>query len=241
MRKNITMRAVRGAVVILILSGGAIAQPKDARSEFEVASIKPAPPDARGTFIRTVPGGRVTINNMTLKDLIMFAWRVQPFQVSGGPAWLDSVRFDISAKPDHNPEPNEMQLMMQALLKDRFQLTIHPETKELPIYALVLAKQEKLGPKLTEVKEGSCPERDPNKPPPPEPGEMPCGSMRMSPGAITAGDAPPAPLAPGPSPPRGPRGRGKTRPTPNIQNTPAGSSPDGPRKGVSPPPPPPPP
>src|SRR5580692_8070737 len=93
---------LRALASLLILSGGAMAQ-SDGRPEFEVASIKPAAPDARGRFIQTTPG-RVTVTNMTLKDLIVLGWRIQPYQISGGPAWFDSTRYDISAKPEHAPK-----------------------------------------------------------------------------------------------------------------------------------------
>jgi uncharacterized protein (TIGR03435 family) len=190
----------RAIAAILILTSGAIAQ-TDPRPEFEVASIKPAAPDARGMWIRTMPGGRVTITNMTLKELIVIAYRIQPFQISGGPAWLDSIHYDISAKPENPPKDGELPLMIQALLADRFQLTIRRETKELPIYALVVAKKDgKLGPGLTESKEGGCTVPDPTKPPPPpEPGKprtLGCGGMMMSPRGLTATSVPLSNLAP---------------------------------------------
>jgi uncharacterized protein (TIGR03435 family) len=91
--------------------------------------------------------------------------------------------------------------MLQALLADRFQLTLHRETKELPIYALVMARKDgKLGPRLTESKEGGCTMPDPTKPPPPpEPGKpatLGCGGMMMSPRRLTASSVPLANLAP---------------------------------------------
>jgi hypothetical protein len=66
-----------------------------------------------------------------LKEMIVIAWRVQPFQISGGPSWLDAVHYDITAKPEAKTTQTELSLMLQALLKDRFQLAIHMETKEL--------------------------------------------------------------------------------------------------------------
>jgi uncharacterized protein (TIGR03435 family) len=171
--------------LLMLLSGGAIAQ-TDSHPEFEVASVKPAAPDARGMFIRPGPGGGVSITNMTLKELIVIAYRIQRFQISGGPAWLDSVHYDIIAKPEAKPKQGEIPLMLQALLADRFQLTIHRETKEFPVYALVLARKDgKLGPGLVAAKEGGCTPPDPNQRlPPPEPGKLPslsCGQMMMSP------------------------------------------------------------
>lgn len=155
-------------------------------SIFEAATIKPAAPDARGRFISPGPGGGIRITNMTLKDMIEFAWGVQPFQVSGGPAWLDSVNYDIVAKPEAKVSQSELKVMLQALLTDRFQLRTHQETRELPIYALVLARKDgKLGPDLVASTEGSCEKFDPSHPPPPpQPGIAPpryCGNMMISP------------------------------------------------------------
>jgi uncharacterized protein (TIGR03435 family) len=151
--------------------------------EFEVASIKPAAPDARGRSIRPSPGGRVNIGNMPLKEMITLAWRIQPYQIVGGPPWFDSAGFDISAKAADTLKDGELQLMLQSLLENRFQLAHHMETRDLPIYALVMARKDgRLGPKLTEAKEGGCTMPDPSAPPsPPVPGQpLPrnCGQMQ---------------------------------------------------------------
>src|SRR5262252_3570945 len=90
--------------------------------------------------------GYLTAQNATLSQYIQWAYNVQTFQVSG-PAWIDSERYDISAR-SQGPAPKEqLRLMLQALLKDRFQLTLHRETKDMAGYALVVAKG---GPKLHE-------------------------------------------------------------------------------------------
>jgi uncharacterized protein (TIGR03435 family) len=209
MRKRIVLHCMimsamkRGTlrVTTMFSISGVLAVAQDQpRPQFEVASVKPAAPDQRGTFIRNMPGGRVSVTNMTLKELIQIAWRIQPFQVSGGPSWMDSARWDITAKPETTPKPDELPLMIQALLADRFQLTVHRETKELPVYALVVRKEGKLGPGLTEAKEGACTAPDMTKPlPPPEPGKMPmlnCGGMMMNPRQVRATAAPLSNLAP---------------------------------------------
>lgn len=184
------MDALRVLASLLIL----LAQdPK--KPEFEVASIKPAAPDARGMYIRTQAGGRVNITNMPLKEMIVLAYRIQPYQISGGPPWMESAHWDVTAKPETTPKDGELQGMLQALLADRFQLVLRKETRELPIYALVLARKDgKLGPKLIEAKEGGCVQPDLSKPPaPPEPGKRPalnCGQQMMSPRSLTAVAAP---------------------------------------------------
>jgi uncharacterized protein (TIGR03435 family) len=195
--------------LVMGLSCAAIAQ-TDALPQFEVASIKPSAPDERQTSIRLAPG-RANVTNATLKELISSAWRIEPFRISGGPAWLDSARYDISAKSGNgSPKRDETLPMLQSLLTDRFQLKIQRGTKELPIYALAVAKNGKLGPWLTESKPGSCKPYDPATPPTlPEPGnsgrggrgnggssELPCGSLIRTPRGLTAASVPVADLIP---------------------------------------------
>ena len=145
---------------------------------FEVASIKQHPL-ARG-FLRRFPtdkiecpgvghcgisGNRFTDDVASLNDLIMDAYHVKPYQVTGLPDWGDSGHdiYDVNAKVegDRTPTLDEVRRMLQTLLADRFKLKLHHETKELPVYALVIAKN---GPKLTplvreEGKAPVCPEQ----------------------------------------------------------------------------------
>jgi uncharacterized protein (TIGR03435 family) len=115
--------------------------------KFEVASIKPANPDPHAMFgIRHMPGGGINAANVTLKLLITNAYGLQDFQISGGQKWIETALYNIEAKPDLPGGPNEWKVMLQNLLVDRFHLAFHRETKELPIYALVLARKDgKLG------------------------------------------------------------------------------------------------
>jgi uncharacterized protein (TIGR03435 family) len=114
---------------------------------FEVATIKPSKPDAQGHAI-TWDGTRFITKNTSLSALISFAYGVHPKQILGQPAWFDSEKFDISAKPDTPGAPNKQQLqaMTKKLLADRFQLKFHNEKKDLPAYVLVPGKG---APKLT--------------------------------------------------------------------------------------------
>jgi uncharacterized protein (TIGR03435 family) len=113
---------------------------------FEVASIKPSAEMGRGMSFQKKPGGTITTTNTTLKDLMVFAYDVRPFQISGGPSWVESAGFNIIAKPEGGePPPEQMRTMLQKLLADRFQMTLHRETREMPVYALVVAKG---GPKF---------------------------------------------------------------------------------------------
>ena len=111
---------------------------------FEVASIKPTDP-ASGVQSGTASSvGRFEATG-TLKTFIWMAYGFQAFQVSGGPNWLNTDRFDISAKVAQSATPDERKRMLQALLAERFQLASHRETRELPVYALQVGRN---GPKL---------------------------------------------------------------------------------------------
>jgi len=100
----------------------------------------------------------------TVQMLIMSAYGISPHQISGAPSWLNSEGYDIEAKMDSSTADelrklsdderrDQRQRMLQALLADRFKLTIHHESKELPVYALVVAKD---GPKFQEAKPGDA-------------------------------------------------------------------------------------
>jgi uncharacterized protein (TIGR03435 family) len=146
----------------------ALAQP--ASPTFEVASVKPSAPQQAGRMMmrqRGGPGttdpGQYSVEGLPLSRVIMQAYGVQSYQVTG-PSWIDSERYDIVAKLPAGTTKEQFQLMLQSLLAERFKLAIHKETKELPTYALVVAKG---GPKLKE-----SPKEDPDAAkdaPPPAP------------------------------------------------------------------------
>jgi uncharacterized protein (TIGR03435 family) len=106
---------------------------------FEVASVRPS---KTGSPMFGVGVGRSSSQSVTLRMLMTVAYRVQDFQISGGPAWVGSARFDVEARAENpNADPDQVRLMLQSLLKDRFKLKLRRETKESPIYALVAAKE----------------------------------------------------------------------------------------------------
>ncbi len=107
--------------------------------DFEVAVIKPAKPGAQGSFFEIPPGGeRFTATNTPLRVLVMMAYGVADWQVSGGPGWMNSENFDIEAKPDHPATREQIFQMLRSLLSDRFQLKLHKETREVPTYTLTV-------------------------------------------------------------------------------------------------------
>jgi bla regulator protein blaR1 len=101
-----------------------------------------------------MPGGRFNAANVTVKELIIFAYNLKDQQLSGGPGWTASETFDVVGKPESSANPDQIRQMMQALLADRFKLTMRRESKELSVYNLVTAKN---GPKLPESKAEAAP------------------------------------------------------------------------------------
>ena len=124
---------------------------------FEVASVKPSDPNASSGIFGSIPAmrpqgaGGISVSNMPLRLLVRMAYGVQDFQLVGGPSWQMSSKFDISAKaPEGTTKATQDLLpMMKALLADRFKLKTHTETRELPTYALMVARSDgKLGPDI---------------------------------------------------------------------------------------------
>lgn len=142
--------------VIALTACQASAQP-----EFEAVSVKASVPAAMGpggaVGIRVGssggPGstdpGRIDYKGITMRALVLRAYGVKPYQISG-PAWMESERFDIAAKLPPETSKEQLGQMLQKLLADRFQMVVHRETKDLPIYILRVGKN---GPKLKESKE----------------------------------------------------------------------------------------
>jgi uncharacterized protein (TIGR03435 family) len=119
----------------------------DAHPVFEVAAIKLSDPSQSANGFHA-EGRHVFIVNQTLVKMVMFAYAVQQSQVAGEPEWASTVRYDISGVPNVEGAPNikQIQEMIQKLLSDRFGLVFHRETRELPVYAISVAKG---GAKLT--------------------------------------------------------------------------------------------
>jgi len=154
----------------LLLSTAVIALIAEPQWQFEVASIKPSDPMGRGQF-QIHPGGTLDFRAVTLHSMILWAYDIRDFQLSGGPAWTASHRYDVmakSAKNDLDSKPassttapaegnvvtDPIRLKLQALLADRFHLKLRREMRELATYALVVGKN---GSKL---KENDAPVRD---------------------------------------------------------------------------------
>jgi uncharacterized protein (TIGR03435 family) len=150
---------------------------------FEAASIKPNVSNPIGRRIG-VPGDRFVATNESLRRLIAVAYGapgplpepLPDYRMSGGPGWIDSDRFDVEAKAlgdvvRGTEGTRRKQLMLQTLLAQRFKLVVHHETRQLPIYTLVLARRDRrLGPKLRRSQIDPAPlPANPNNPPMPRP------------------------------------------------------------------------
>jgi uncharacterized protein (TIGR03435 family) len=150
---------VYAVVAALWLAPAAVAQDPQAKQEtptkmaadadpsFEVATVKLSSPDERGTSMHT-EGRRFTIRNQTIHNLLAFAIGVHSKQIVDEPEWLATDRYDIDGVIDTEGQPSlkQLQSMTKKLLADRFALKMHEETRDLSVYALMVAKD---GLKLT--------------------------------------------------------------------------------------------
>ena len=139
-----------GVLSTLTNQGPARAQAAAGSPAFEVASVRPNKSGDGRVMLGVQPGGRFTATNVPLKMLLRQAYNVQDFQVVGGPEWLGSDRFDVVAKATEEGINFEtMRPLLRSLLADRFKLKAHNETRQLPIYALVKARNDgTLGPSM---------------------------------------------------------------------------------------------
>jgi uncharacterized protein (TIGR03435 family) len=152
------LRTFMSAGLVVLASGTVWGQPAAAQPSFEVASIKPAPPPVDGRMMIRMGGGpgsadpgRIDWVNVALRQMIVKAYGIKDYQLTA-PEWMSSARFNVDAKIPPNTTEDQLNLMLQGLLAERFGLKIHREQKELPIYALVVGKN---GPKLKESTENS--------------------------------------------------------------------------------------
>jgi uncharacterized protein (TIGR03435 family) len=130
------------------LFGQATNSQSAAPTPFTVASIQPNKSSDDRFMLRPMPGGGLSATGVTLKMLMGFAYGVFAYQISGGPAWIGTERWDIEAKTDgvQGQLPlAQTSALLRALIEDRFQLKFRRERKEMPVYALVVTKN---GPKL---------------------------------------------------------------------------------------------
>jgi len=184
------------------------AQTSERLPSFEVASVKQNTSGESRTSMRTQPGGRFVVTNARLKGLIATAFGMADPQslidarILGGPEWIGSERYDINAKaniefrPSPDGPPRELLLMIRSLLEERFKLKAHRETRELPIYELVVARADRrLGPEMRQPAVDCDAAIAAGIPPPRQPGEPPPCGLMAGPARTIAGGATMAQLA----------------------------------------------
>jgi uncharacterized protein (TIGR03435 family) len=159
------------------------------RPAFEAASVKTN--KSSGPLMRlSAPTGRLSGVNVSLRMLIRNAYLVQDYRMSGGPAWLDTDRFDIEATAGAAVPFDQIRAMERTLLEDRFHLKTHTETRELPVYLLSVARRDgRLGDQIRASGAECLPVKPPAgapPPPPPPPGPAPTGT-RQCPSILTPG------------------------------------------------------
>ena len=149
-------------VLAALFTGVAVHAARGQQPRFDVVSIKPTSPGTSGGGVRTSPGGRLAVPNASLGRLVAFAYQRfiwDSLDVIGGPSWLNDDRFDVLAQAsgglppvDADGFPSQLMAMLRASLEERFKLVAHWETRERPIYNLVMARPDRrLGPKLVPV------------------------------------------------------------------------------------------
>ncbi len=153
---------------------------------FEVASVRPNKSSYVGMNLESQPGGRLTGTNVTTAMLIRFAYDLPDFLIFGSPGWLGSDRFDVTAKADGDVPLDQKRLMLRRLLAERFKLTVHTEARDLPIYAMVMARNDgRMGPQLRRTT-SDCASAEPAATfgigPSPAGGPPSCGYFGFAPG-----------------------------------------------------------
>jgi uncharacterized protein (TIGR03435 family) len=187
--------------------------PVDPSLQFEAASVKASEALATGARMMMMPG-RFEATGVPLRGILRQALRAQDYQVVGAPDWVNTERYSIVAKAPEGAPPNAIPTMLLNLFKDRFKLATHTETRQLPVYNLVLARSDGRlgrsfapasaecqatikarsagpGPGAATPGAGRGPDfsRGAAPPPPIDPEKPPCGFMRQGPGIANGGGA----------------------------------------------------
>jgi uncharacterized protein (TIGR03435 family) len=177
-------------MVAMITAAGlsAVAQRRESPPAFDAVSVKPSTAQDAFARIDTTPGN-VSVRNQTLRGLIVSAYGLRDSQIdtSAAPGWISTDRFDVIATMARGTSPEQVEQMMQRLLADRFKLAVQRDMREVPVYSLGLAREDRrLGPKLTPARDPKCTE---------PPGDVErdlgprCGSVNFGPGRLAGRSA----------------------------------------------------
>jgi uncharacterized protein (TIGR03435 family) len=203
LKRHIAVGVCAALPLLPVAMSLARAQAPADKPKFEVASVRENTNDDGKVMLGIQPGGRFNAINAPLWELIRLAYAVQRTQLVGAPDWTETARYDIVAKAEGDIQgagpagPAEpLNFMLQDLLEDRFKLRAHRDTREMPVYALVLARADgKLGAGLRPSSVDCAAMRGRGgrmgapggREGPPPPGERPQCGMRVAPNQITAG------------------------------------------------------
>jgi uncharacterized protein (TIGR03435 family) len=149
-----TKRLLAGASLAILLAGLLGAQSNTKSPAFEVADVHASAPGTKPGDAVDAALGRVELRASTMLDLIAYAYNVDQDNVMGGPTWLTSDRFDIIAKAPAGTPEDKLPEMVKNLLGERFQLTVHQDKKDLPVFILTAKKGVKLTPAAKEGEPG---------------------------------------------------------------------------------------
>ena len=150
------------AAAALCLAMSAVTTAIAQSQAFDVVSVKPNVSGDERSASYVQPGGRYTASNATVRMLIKTAYGVHDDQIVGGPDWIGTARFDVTAKAaDTTPSASAFRdmarLMLRRALEDRFQLALVHERREIPVYGLAVARSDsRLGPQLIRSDSRSC-------------------------------------------------------------------------------------
>ena len=179
MMTTATIRWFALAVLAATTAAGTALQARQPQTpSFEVTSVKANRTGDRSSRFQLLPGGRFVATNTTARALLQSAYRFEylPFQVIGGPSWLDSERFDVEGRAGGSPSPADVDAMVRALLVTRFKMTYAKETRDMPVYHLTRARADgRSGPQLR-PSTTACDRTPPATNTPPDPNALPrCG------------------------------------------------------------------
>jgi uncharacterized protein (TIGR03435 family) len=152
------------------------------RPAFEAASVKPNKSGTGPPVVGWTPGGRLTAPNVTLHELMRTAHEADEMLIAGEPAWATIDRFEIAATADSAASPDQVRAMLRTLLADRFRLSVHTESRELSVFALVIGR-DTVGAQLRRSGSQCAPPVAPAgwPPPPPPPPPIAGGPRPLTP------------------------------------------------------------
>jgi uncharacterized protein (TIGR03435 family) len=172
MRRRLFVSAVLGLLPVVILAQAA------PRPSFEVVSIKANRTNQGIPLVLLQPGGRVIAANVNIRQVILVAYGLEDLQLVDAPDWTVTDRFAIEARTTDATATETIRLMLRTMLAERLGFMAHSERRDLPMFALAMARSDKrLGPKLRESGPECAPLRSPvGVPPPPPPPPPPAGN-----------------------------------------------------------------